>query len=192
VLSPRAVLDGIDWGGLEHAYGSASDAPARLVMLLSEDAEQCGEVLAYLDSAILHQGTMYSATAPAALFVAAVLDDPRTLISCQSALPWDDREQSVRAALLEWLGLVAESAVSGESAGGTADGGEVREAARRAGRYGPTCVHVPSDSWRMPAPPCCYAIHYEHRASLPMDMGHLMGLAEIPATTFTMTRCCSS
>ncbi len=54
VLSPRAVLDGTDWESLEHAYGPAADAPAHLVMLLSGDAEQCGEALAYLDAAILH------------------------------------------------------------------------------------------------------------------------------------------
>lgn len=57
VLAPDVVPDGTDWGSLEHAYGPASDAPAHLVMLLSEDAGQCGEVLAHHESAILHQGT---------------------------------------------------------------------------------------------------------------------------------------
>jgi hypothetical protein len=78
VLSPRAVLEDTDWDSLEHAYGPASDAPAQLVMLPSEDAGECGNALAYLDAAILHQGTACSATAPAAVFVAGILDDPRT------------------------------------------------------------------------------------------------------------------
>jgi hypothetical protein len=88
----------------------ASDAPGHLARLLSEDAELCGQALGYLDAAVLHQGTIYSVTAPAALFVAGVLDDPRTLVPCESALPWDERERPLRAALLEWLGSVAESA----------------------------------------------------------------------------------
>lgn len=113
--SPRAVLEDTDWASLEHAYDSASDAPFQLVRLLSEDAALCGEVLAYLDAAVLHQGTIYSATAPAALFVAGVLDDPRTLVLCESALPWDERERPLRTALLEWLGQVAESAAYHES-----------------------------------------------------------------------------
>jgi hypothetical protein len=35
--------------------------------------------LGYLDAVLLHQGSMYSATAPSAEFVAGILDDPRTL-----------------------------------------------------------------------------------------------------------------
>ncbi|MEV6813131.1 hypothetical protein [Micromonospora sp. NPDC051296] len=108
--SPRSVLEDTDWGSLEHAYDSASDTPDQLMLLLSGDAALCGEALAYLDGAVLHQGTIYSATAPAALFVAGILDDPRTLVPCESALPWDERERPLRAALLEWLGNVAESA----------------------------------------------------------------------------------
>lgn len=108
--SPHRVLEDTDWDSLEHAYGSAADAPAELARLLSEDAALCGEALAYLDAAVLHQGTIYSVTAPIALFVAGILDDPRTLASCESALPWDERERPLRAALLDWLGSVAESA----------------------------------------------------------------------------------
>ncbi|MFJ6675031.1 hypothetical protein ACIQMJ_28345 [Actinosynnema sp. NPDC091369] len=108
--SPRAVLEDTDWDSLSHAYDSAGDVPERLVGLLSEDAEVCGDVLAYLDAVILHQETICSATAPVALFVAGVLDDPRVRIRCESALPWDERERPLRASLLEWLGNVAASA----------------------------------------------------------------------------------
>jgi hypothetical protein len=107
---PLSVIEDTDWDRLEHAYGPASDAPGELARLLGEDAESCGAALAYLDAAILHQGSIYSATAPAAVFVAGILDHPRTLVRCESALPWDERERPLRAALLEWLGRVAESA----------------------------------------------------------------------------------
>ncbi|MFD4672479.1 hypothetical protein ACFWNN_22325 [Lentzea sp. NPDC058450] len=106
----EAILRNTDWAGLEHAYGSAEDVPPVLLDLLSLDAEACGNALANLDGGLLHQGSIYSATAPAALFVAAVLDDPRVRFPCESALPWDDRERPLLAALLEWLGQVASSA----------------------------------------------------------------------------------
>lgn len=109
VIDPRRILEETDWDSLHHAYGPASDAPEALAGLLSEDPDTCGGVLGYLDAAVLHQGTLYPVTAPAALYVAGVLGDPRTLISCESALPWDERERPLRAALLEWLGSVAES-----------------------------------------------------------------------------------
>lgn len=109
--TPQEIVDGTDWGALWHAYGDASDTPAHLLALLGEDPEACAEALGHLDAAVLHQGTVYPATAPAARFVAAVLDDPRTLLPCGSALPWDERIRPLRAALLEWLGLLAESAL---------------------------------------------------------------------------------
>jgi hypothetical protein len=111
--APRLLQD-TDWSGLEHAYGPAGEAPFELLHLLAEDAELCGSAIAYLDSAVLHQDTIYSATAPAALVAAAILDDARTLFVCDTTLPWDDRERPVRAALLEWLGRVAAAAAWGE------------------------------------------------------------------------------
>ena len=114
VISPRAVLEGTDWGNLGHAYGSAADAPAQLAGLLSRDPQAIATALGYLDAAILHQGTIYSATAPAMLFVAGVLADPRLAVEHGVVFPWDDHQRSARAALLEWLGNVAESAAWGE------------------------------------------------------------------------------
>lgn len=114
MISPDAILAGADWPSLSHAYGDAGDLPARLVALLSGDPETAGDALAMLDAAVLHQGSIYSSTAPVALFVAAIAGDPRTLLPCTSALPWADRTRPLRAALLEWLGQVAESASWGE------------------------------------------------------------------------------
>ncbi|MER5642779.1 hypothetical protein ABT095_38315 [Kitasatospora sp. NPDC002227] len=59
---------------------------------------------------VLHQGSLYSATAPAALYIAGILPHPRTLAVHESFFPWDDRRRPLRAALLEWLGQFAESA----------------------------------------------------------------------------------
>ncbi|MET0135987.1 MAG: hypothetical protein ABW215_20595 [Kibdelosporangium sp.] len=114
MIDARSVFESTDWAGLEHAYGAAADAPEALLALLSEDPESCGRTLGYLDASVLHQGSVYSVTAPAALFVAGILDDPRTTVHCESALPWDDRARPLRAALLEWLGAAADAASYGE------------------------------------------------------------------------------
>ncbi|MFW6641030.1 hypothetical protein ACOALZ_13440 [Nocardiopsis algeriensis] len=67
------VLRGTDWTRTFHAYGQGSDAPEHLVLLFGGDTEGHERALEYLYGAILHQGTVYPATAPAALLVAGVL-----------------------------------------------------------------------------------------------------------------------
>jgi hypothetical protein len=67
-----------------------------------------------LDISVLHQDSLCSATAPAALFVAAALNDPRTLAH-EDYSTWDDRPRPLRAALLDWLGRIADAAAYGET-----------------------------------------------------------------------------
>ncbi|OPG02751.1 hypothetical protein B1R27_31250 [Streptomyces sp. GKU 895] len=106
-----------EWGALQHAYGSAEDTPPYLCQLLNEDPEAQAEALGMLDMSVLHQGSLYTSTAPAALFVAAILTDPRTSAEHESFFPWDDRTRPLRAALLDWLGNIADSASYGEDPG---------------------------------------------------------------------------
>ncbi|WP_406351844.1 hypothetical protein OH738_03735 [Streptomyces hirsutus] len=104
-----------DWASHRHAYGSGEDIPVSLCSLVDEDAEVRSEALAALDMGVLHQGSLYTVTAPAALFVAAILDHPMGLAEYEGHFPWDDGPpRSLRAALLGWLGQVAESAAYGE------------------------------------------------------------------------------
>lgn len=110
MITPREVIESTDWPSLYHAYEHAGDTPHRLLGLLSEDPEVCGDVLGFLDAAVLHQGTIYPVTPPVAAFVAGILSDERTGLPCESALPWDERVRPLRAALIEWLGSMAESA----------------------------------------------------------------------------------
>ncbi|MEW1632088.1 hypothetical protein AB0387_32675 [Streptomyces sp. NPDC089173] len=111
----QELLRETDWTSHRHAYGSGEDIPASLCSLVSEDADARAEALAALDMGVLHQGSLYTVTAPAALFVAAILDHPMGLAEHEGHVPWDDRPpRSVRAALLSWLGQVAESAAYGE------------------------------------------------------------------------------
>ncbi|MFI6876232.1 HEAT repeat domain-containing protein [Streptomyces sp. NPDC050400] len=111
----RDLLTGTDWGSLRHAYGSGEDIPVTLCSLVDEDPEARSASLAALDMGVLHQGTLYTVTAPAALFVAAILDHPVGSAEHEGHFPWDDGPpRSLRAALLVWLGQVADSAAYGE------------------------------------------------------------------------------
>lgn len=112
---PRSVIERTDWTGLEHAYGVAQDTPLRLQQPLDEDPEVQAGALGLLDMSVLHQESLYSATAPAALYVATVLNNPRTLARHENYSTWDERPRPLRAALLEWLGQIAESAAYGET-----------------------------------------------------------------------------
>lgn len=128
---PAALIEETDWESLEHAYGPAEDTAVRLVELLDEDPEVRANALGQLDMSVLHQGSLYSATPPAALFVAAILRHPRTLTEHESAYPWDNRRRPFRAALLEWLGQMAESAAHEEPGdGGEGDERDVIESCR--------------------------------------------------------------
>ncbi|MFJ9434618.1 HEAT repeat domain-containing protein [Streptomyces sp. NPDC101490] len=113
----RSVIEGTSWTALEHAYGPAQDTPLRLVQLLDEDPDVQAGALGLLDMSVLHQESLYSATPPAALYIAAVLNDPRTLTPHEDYSTWDDRPRPLRAALLDWLGQVAESAAYRETTG---------------------------------------------------------------------------
>jgi len=99
------VLAETDWGALEHAYGSAKDTPTQLVALLDADQGVRSEALDHLDYAVLHQGTLYSATAPAALYVAGILTDPRTAVPVGAKPRTFPR--TMRAELLSWLDSTA-------------------------------------------------------------------------------------
>lgn len=109
------MIERTDRARLQHAYGPAEDTPFRLLELLHEDPEVQSRALGLLDMSVMHQGSLYSATVPAALITASIPDDPRTLARHESYFPWDDRSRSLRAALLEWLGQVADSAAHGET-----------------------------------------------------------------------------
>jgi hypothetical protein len=103
------LLEDTDWADLGHAYGSAEDTPYLLAQLLDEDPDVQAHALQQLEMSLLHQGSLYSATPPAALYIATILTDPRTMAPHESVYPWDDRRRPLRAALVEWLALVAES-----------------------------------------------------------------------------------
>ncbi|MFF4399494.1 hypothetical protein [Streptomyces sp. NPDC001480] len=68
-------LDGLDarpWSSLSHAYGSAEDVPELLRALMAADADAADEALSELYGSVLHQGTVYAASAEAVPFLAGI------------------------------------------------------------------------------------------------------------------------
>ncbi|WP_267713815.1 hypothetical protein [Streptomyces sp. CoH17] len=105
---PAVVLAETDWCDLEHAYGTAESTPTQLVALLDADQGVRSEALGHLHHVVHHQNTLYAATAPAALYVAAILLDPRTALPVEKGPR--DFPGPMRAELLGWLDSVANAA----------------------------------------------------------------------------------
>jgi hypothetical protein len=99
----------VDWNSLDHAYGPAADAPGQLLALAGEDPEARSGAVGYLDAAMLHQGSVYSATAPFIKIVAMLLDDRRTVAPVADILPWDPGPRPLRVALLDYLAMFAQA-----------------------------------------------------------------------------------
>ncbi|MGV9270082.1 hypothetical protein ACWDRR_36140 [Kitasatospora sp. NPDC003701] len=69
--------DDADWSGLFHASGPASDTPRRLAALLGDDAKAFVDGYSHLWSETLRrEGKAWPATAPTAMLVVELLDNP--------------------------------------------------------------------------------------------------------------------
>jgi hypothetical protein len=103
MLTGLDALESTKWERLFHAYGRATDTPDHLRALLGKDPKSRKQAMDHLWSAIIHQGTPYTATGPTALVVAGLLADERI-----------DRVDETQALLLRFLVGVAEIAVEAE------------------------------------------------------------------------------
>jgi len=99
MLTGLQALEATDWSKLHHAYGRATDTPNHLRALLNSDAEARKAALFHLSSAVIHQGTPWTATGPAALVVAGMMADERI----------DQGNRPVRLDLLSFLVSAAEA-----------------------------------------------------------------------------------
>ncbi|TSC23554.1 hypothetical protein [Corallococcus sp. Z5C101001] len=77
MLTGLSALEATDWSRLLHAYGRATDAPDHLRALVEGDESARSAALSYLGSAILHQGTPWTATGPVTCVLAGLLAEPR-------------------------------------------------------------------------------------------------------------------
>lgn len=65
-----ADVDAQPWADLQHAYGSAADVPGHLCALAGDSEEAASEAVSELYGSILHQGSVYGATARAVPYLA--------------------------------------------------------------------------------------------------------------------------
>ncbi|MBT2900495.1 HEAT repeat domain-containing protein [Streptomyces sp. McG3] len=68
----HAELDARPWASYTHAYGSAEDVPGCLRALAGDDGAAAEEALSELYGSILHQGSVYEASAKAVPFLARI------------------------------------------------------------------------------------------------------------------------
>ena len=69
-------VDSIAWDQLEHAYGPATDVPALLERIANAKGRKHLNELGELWSRVLHQGSIYSASAPSARALIEMLEAP--------------------------------------------------------------------------------------------------------------------
>lgn len=67
-------LDNINWAGMNHAYGPATDVPDQLRAMASGNAKTQRKAIKSCYSNIYHQGTVYEATAYAVPFIVEILE----------------------------------------------------------------------------------------------------------------------
>ncbi|MFJ7526682.1 HEAT repeat domain-containing protein [Streptomyces griseus] len=68
----HAELDALPWASYTHAYGSAEDVPGALRALAGDDDAAAQEAQSELYGSILHQGSVYEASAHAVPFLARI------------------------------------------------------------------------------------------------------------------------
>lgn len=112
-LPPTALaeLASIAWEELPHSCTgrhSVPDTPDILIGVLAADPARRVRAVGDLYRLLLNQERVFPATAPAALVVAGLLDDPRTFAEHQ----WERRagRRPLRAELLNWLASFADIA----------------------------------------------------------------------------------
>ncbi|MEU6890055.1 hypothetical protein ABZ918_33725 [Streptomyces viridosporus] len=121
----QELLDNTDWASLQTPTGTGEFLPAALARLLDADPVVRAAAVDNALGAVTHQNTIYEATVPVALYVAAILNHPATAAG-------DFRQEAdraprypTRAALLDWLSSTAydaddECVAIGERSSGSA------------------------------------------------------------------------
>lgn len=71
-------IDAVPWRTLRHAFGEASDVPRLIRSLAASDREERQTALKELFACLLHQGTVYEATALAVPFLFELLSSGNT------------------------------------------------------------------------------------------------------------------
>ncbi|MEU9339362.1 hypothetical protein AB0D49_40515 [Streptomyces sp. NPDC048290] len=119
LLDHQTLLDETDWASLTTPSGTGASLPTALARLVDHDPGTRAAAVADALGAVTHQNSIYEATMPVALYVAAVLSHPATETGEHGQDTDRARHRPTRAALLDWLGSTAydaddESVAAGE------------------------------------------------------------------------------
>lgn len=130
----EALLRQTDWASLEQPFPDQIVVADALEKLLDGDLAVRARALLDLHEAANHQNTIYGVTTSVASYVAAVLPDPRT--ETVGHYRWNTPAEPLRAALLDWLGEMADDASDAAVAGARSVGFDMspEEAEFRAAR----------------------------------------------------------
>ncbi|MEE4494002.1 hypothetical protein [Streptomyces sp. BE230] len=100
-------MDGTDWASLATPYGTGESLPAALRRLLDLDpAVRAAAARDALD-AVTHQNSIYEATVPVALYVAAILNHPATAAGEHAHEADLQLRHPTLETLLDWIGYTA-------------------------------------------------------------------------------------
>ncbi|WP_328929529.1 hypothetical protein OG429_36490 [Streptomyces sp. NBC_00190] len=117
-VDPQDLLLRTDWNAVEHCCPDVAPAtPVILRELLDEDPRVQGSAFRDLAEALTRGNVFYTATAPAARYVAAILGDPRTLAPVTDRSTHEEYDLGpqtpfpLRVGLLAWLGDTAVEAI---------------------------------------------------------------------------------
>lgn len=102
------ILRQTDWESLEQPFPDQIVVANELVDLLDDDPAVRVKALGALREAGNHQNTIYQVTPPLAQYVAALLADQRT--EAVASYRRNKPPVSLRVALLDWLGFIANDA----------------------------------------------------------------------------------
>lgn len=103
----RALLDSTDWASLATACGTGESLPVALALLTSPDPLIRESALHDALGPVTHQNSLYEATVPVALYVAAILNQPAVTAGDYSQDVKTPPNRPTLVRLLEWLGDTA-------------------------------------------------------------------------------------
>ncbi|MFF1372625.1 hypothetical protein [Streptomyces virginiae] len=105
--SADALLETTDWGSLATPCGTGEALPAALTRLTDPDPAVRESALPDALWAVTHQNSIYEATVPVALYVAAILDRPAVATDRPGRDGETPRTGPTLVRLLDWLGDTA-------------------------------------------------------------------------------------
>jgi hypothetical protein len=103
----QTLLDSTNWASLATACGTGESLPAALTLLTSPDPLIRESALQDALGPVTHQNSIYEATVPVALCVAAILDHPAIATGDYSHDAQTSPNRPTLVRLLDWLGDTA-------------------------------------------------------------------------------------